>query len=108
MNFIGLGIVILLLSAIGLTLTIWNFEWMKKYVPGILYWGRSPWRFPASQKGVSIGFILGVVLGIFCLDSGFMLLSEPAWIWVLAVIISSVVLAGIRDYCIYRKLKRMQ
>lgn len=107
MSVFGLGILFLLLSIIGLMLTILNFEWMKKHVPCILYWGRSSWRFPASQVGVSIGFMLGIVLGIFCLDSGFQLLSERAWFSVMTVIFTSVILAGIRDYFIYRKLKRM-
>jgi hypothetical protein len=98
-----LGMVLLTYSTGGLILTIWRFQWLQRYAPFLLYWGRWPWHFPATRIGVAAGFLVGMTIGSFCFDSNFQVLSRQAWVVILIANFALVLIAAIHDYILHKR-----
>ncbi|HEY3762202.1 MAG TPA: hypothetical protein VGN23_10700 [Verrucomicrobiae bacterium] len=105
MNLTVFGLIFLAISLTGLWCALRHFEWMQKNIPFLLYWGRWPWRFPATKVGVSAGCITGMTIGALCLDPKFEFLSRTIWIGILIMVAVMVIAAAIYDYILYRKHK---
>ncbi len=105
MNNILIGIFLLAISTVGLVCALWRFEWMQKQIPFLLYWGRWPWRFPATKIGVSAGCLAGITIGALCLDSKFEFLSRTVWMKICIVVAIALIAAAIHDYVLHRKHK---
>src|SRR5260370_41026965 len=99
------GMILTAVSLSGFAVTVWRFDWLRRYVPFLLYWGRWPWRFPASRIGVTTGFITGIVIGCFCLDSKFQFLSKAIWLFIMVFVLISLITAAIHDYVLYQRNK---
>lgn len=74
-----LGAVVLAFSLTMLALAILRFDWLKRQMPFLCRWGGVSFSYPASRYGVGAQSIIGIVIGLSCVDSWFQLLTPFPW-----------------------------
>ena len=74
-----LGAVLLAFSLTMLALAVFRFEWLKRNMPFFVRWGRYSWSYPASKYGVGAQSIVGILIGLSCVDSWFNALPSFPW-----------------------------
>ena len=92
----------LVLFFVLLGLTIWRFDWLVKRFPRMLYWGRSPWGFPASRYGVATWCLIGITIGLGPVGFYFHFLSRGAWYVMLMATLAIAFITSIYDYIRHR------
>ena len=98
-----IGIILLVVSGSLLGLALWRFSWLQRKIPFLLYWGRWPWRFPATRMGFVAGNSVGLSIGCFCLDSKFHILSKDTWLVILLASFIIAVAGAIHDYVLHKR-----
>jgi hypothetical protein len=100
------GVILLGFSIVYFALVFWHFQWLRRQLPFLTYWGRSPWRFPASRRGALISSLLGLTLGLGSIDSYFGVVPKVIWGTAAVFMISLTIMAGLVDYRSHKKSQR--
>ena len=100
------GWLIAIFSAAVAVLVVFRYEWVRKYLAPVCYWGGFNgflgFKLPASRQSMFLGVIVAVVIGLMiAVEESFPTLVQPLTIAVVALLILSVPM-GIRDFLIYR------
>jgi hypothetical protein len=96
------GIALVSGSSALLALTIRRFEWLKKKIPSLLFWGRSSLGYPASRVGCASGCFVGITVGCLFIEKGRDTFSSQFLVVMLASSFVFVIVAAIHDFRLHK------
>jgi hypothetical protein len=82
----------------------WN-KLQKSFLSIYLRWGTPMWGYPATRFGATVGTLLALWMGAFCLVSPLNLLPRQVFPATLFLLLSAVVIAAIYDFIAYKRNK---
>jgi hypothetical protein len=100
------GALLLIFGLLGMWITLFKFQWLRRRLPFLCMWGRGPFVWEASKEAVVLGFFMGGVFGLVLLAEYSASSMTQAFVAAFMTLLVITIPLAIRDYIRHRRNRR--